>query len=81
MNITIPLKMQRSIGDMLLQEFAGQTLKMSSIYKQHSVNRPYTEQNYKLVLGQLEDQGKITASQHRKNTFGDKVTVTFPDQE
>ena len=54
---------------------------MSDIYKQHSVNRPYTEQNYKQVLGQLEDQGKITASKHRRNTFGDNVVVTFPDQE
>ena len=67
------------LGGMLLSEFAGQKLKMSDIYKQHSVNRPYTEQNYKQVLGQLEDQGKITASKHRRNTFGDNVVVTFPD--
>ena len=68
------------LGDMLLQEFAGQTLKMSSIYEQHNVNRPYTKQNYKQVLGQLEDQGKITAPNRRGNTFGDPVLVTFPDQ-
>ena len=68
------------LGDMLLQEFAGQTLKMSSIYEQHNVNRPYTKQNYKRVLGQLEDQGKITAPNRRGKTFGDPVLVTFPDQ-
>ena len=67
------------LGDMLLREFAGQKLKMSDIYKQHNVNRPYTKPNYKQVLGQLEDQGKITASKHRRNTFGDNVLVTFPD--
>lgn len=68
------------LGDMLLKEFAGQTLKMSDIYKQHHVNRPYTKQNYKKVLIQLEEQGKITATEHRKNTFADHVYVTFPDQ-
>ena len=68
------------LGDMLLQEFAGQTLKMSSIYEQHNVNRPYTRQNYKRVLGQLEDQGKITAPNRRGKTFGDSVLVTFPNQ-
>ena len=67
------------LGDMLLREFAGQELKMSDIYKRHNVNRPYTKQNYKRVLGQLEDQGKITASKHRRNTFGDNVLVNFPD--
>ena len=69
------------LGDMLLREFAGQKLKMSDIYERHNVNRPYTKKNYKQVLGQLEDQGEITASKHRINSFGDKVIVTFPDQE
>ncbi len=68
------------LGDMLLKEFAGQTLRMSNIYKQHNVNRPYTKQNYKQVLIQLENQGKITASEHKRNTFADHVLVTFPDQ-
>ena len=69
------------LGDMLLQEFAGQQLKMSDIYERHNVNRPYTKTNYKLVLLKLEEQGKIIASEHRKNTFADKVLVTFPDKE
>ena len=69
------------LGDMLLRDFAGQKLKMSDIYEQHNVNRPYTKQNYKRVLWQLEEQGKIAASRHRRNTFADNVLVTFPDQE
>ena len=69
------------LGDMLLREFAGQRLKMSDVYERHNVDRPYTKKNYKQVLLNLEEQKKIVASQHRKNTFGDKVTVTFPDQE
>ena len=66
------------LGDMLLKEFAGQTLKMSEIYKQHNVNLPYTKKNYKEVLLQLEREEEITASNHRRNTFADDVLVTFP---
>ncbi len=69
------------LGDMLLREFAGQQLKMADIYERHNVNRPYTKKNYKQVLGQLADQGKITAPNRRGNTFGDNVLVTFPDQD
>lgn len=69
------------LGDMLLREFAGQNLTMHQIYERHNVNRPYTKRNYKQVLIQLEEQGKITASPHKKETFGDTVQVTFPDRE
>ena len=68
------------LGDMLLEEFAGQTIKMSDIYGQHNVNRPFTKSNYKQALIRLEDQGKIRATEHRRNTFADRVLVTFPDQ-
>jgi len=66
------------LGDMLLTEFAGQTLTMQNIYKRHNVGRPYIKKNYKEVLKKLEAAGKITASTHRKGTFGDTVRVTFP---
>lgn len=69
------------LGEMLLQEFSGQTLTMAKIYRKHNVNRPYIKKNYKQVLRQLEEQGKITASKHRKATFGDRVQVTFPARE
>lgn len=68
------------LGDMLLEEFAGQTLSMRQIYLRHNVDRPYISRNYKDVLMQLEAEGKITASTHRKNTFGDNVQVTFPQR-
>ena len=68
------------LGDMLLKEYAGKKLKMSDIYEQHNVNRPFTQKNYKQVLWQLEEQEKITASSHRKNSFADHVLVTFPYQ-
>lgn len=69
------------LGDMLLKEFTGQNLTMHQIYERHNVNRPYTKKNYKQVLMQLEEQGKIVASTHKKGTLGDTVLVTFPDQE
>lgn len=68
------------LGDMLLEEFAGQTLKMKQIYERHNVDRPYISRNYKDALMQLEAEGKITASPHRKNTFGDGVQATFPQR-
>ena len=66
------------LGDVLLQAFSGQTLKMSDIYSQHHVNRPFTKKNYKRALAQLEKHGMITTSKHKKNTFADNVVVTFP---
>lgn len=69
------------LGDMLLKEFTGQNLTMRQIYERHNVNRPYTKKNYKQVLMQLEEQGKIITSTHKKGTLGDTVLVTFPGQE
>jgi len=66
------------LAGMLLKDFAGQTLTMRQIYEQHNVDRPYVSRNYKQVLTKLEEDEKISASKHRKNTFGDNVKVTFP---
>jgi three-Cys-motif partner protein len=66
------------LGDMLLEEFQGQSLKMLDIYMQHNVGTPFIKSNYKQILRQLEDEGKITADKHRKGTFGDDVTAHFP---
>ncbi|MEA5469055.1 three-Cys-motif partner protein TcmP [Spirulina sp. 06S082] len=68
------------LGDLLLDEFAGQTIKMIDIFNRHHVGKPYIQKNYKDVLLKLEHQGKIITepAKRRKNTFGDKVKVTFP---
>ncbi|MCD4744485.1 MAG: hypothetical protein K8R67_18630 [Desulfobacteraceae bacterium] len=63
---------------MLLKEFAGQTLTMRGIYEQHNADTPYIKKNYKNVLLELEEEGKIAASNHRKGTFGDSVMAIFP---
>ncbi len=70
------------LAEMLMTTFAGQTLSMRAIYEYHNVGTPYIDRNYKEVLLQLEQQGRITAnpplSERRKGTFSDKVIVSFP---
>ncbi len=66
------------LSEMLLREFAGQKISMKEIYEKHSVDTPFIKKNYKDVLWQLEEAGKITASKHRRKTFGDNVIASFP---
>ncbi|MFB2919098.1 MULTISPECIES: three-Cys-motif partner protein TcmP [Aerosakkonema] len=70
------------LADMLLDEFAGQSMTMLEVYERHNVGKRYIKTNYKDVLKQLEAQGKITAeppdNQRRKNTMADTVRITFP---
>jgi len=66
------------LGEMLLEEYAGRELKVRSIYEEHSVDRPYIKKNYKRVLLSLEEQSRISVSQHRKGTMGDDNVVAFP---
>ncbi len=66
------------LGEMLLREFAGQKISMKEIYERHSVDTPFIKRNYKEILWQLEEGGRITATQHRRNSFADSVVVSFP---
>jgi three-Cys-motif partner protein len=71
---------------MLLDAFAGQTLRMVDIYERHHVDRRFIKANYKDVLRKLEEKTKIAtdppAEKRKKQkdvrTFGDGVNVTFP---
>lgn len=74
-NLTRPIS---ELGDQLLRDFIGQSIRMIDIYTQHSVDRPYIKRNYKAALIKLEAEGKITADKHRKNSFGDSVRAHFP---
>ncbi|HBK96109.1 MAG TPA: hypothetical protein DD001_01665 [Microcoleaceae bacterium UBA10368] len=73
------------LENLLLDEFAGQTLTMEKVYNQHQVGKSYIKKNYKQALLKLEQQGKIIvdqpASKRRKYkgeiTFGDQVEITF----
>jgi three-Cys-motif partner protein len=70
------------LEEMLLRDFAGQTLTTQQIYDLHNVGRPYTMKNYKTVLLKMEKSGLIhtkpSGPSRRKGTFADHVLVTFP---
>jgi three-Cys-motif partner protein len=70
------------LEQMLLEEFAGQSLTMNQLFNGHNVGRPYLAKNYKAVLMNLEKEGKIIATppaaRRRSGTFGDSVVVSVP---
>ena len=70
------------LEELLLSEFAGQSITMQLIYEKHSEGKPYVKKNYKEVLWNMENSKKIVTSppadKRRKNTFADNVLVTFP---
>lgn len=72
-----------TLKEELVEYFTGKTLTIDKIYKAHSENTPYIRKNYRDALLQLEAEGKIKTSppshERRKNTFSDKVQVTFPN--
>lgn len=73
------------LGDDLMLRFAGQSMTMIEIYKQHHVGTPYVKVNYKEALRRLEAGEAIACDppqvspRRRKGTFADGVSVTFPD--
>jgi three-Cys-motif partner protein len=69
------------LEDELVQTFAGRTLPMIEIYREHNVDRPFIARNYKDALMSLERDRRIIAepAKRRKNTFADSVRVTFPN--
>jgi three-Cys-motif partner protein len=77
-------QLQRPLDEMaeqLLEDFAGQTIKMIDIYNNHHIGTRYIKRNYKEALLSLESSNKITTSYHKKNTFADNVIVTFPPKQ
>ncbi len=85
---TMPLlfELTRPLDDlegMLLHDYAGQSVAMVEIYRQHSVGRPFLKKNYKAVLGNLADKDIIGVSNpkggtRRRGTFADHICAVFP---
>jgi three-Cys-motif partner protein len=77
------------LAEMLMSEFAGQTLTMEQVYRRHHVGRRFVKPNYKEALRCLEAQGRIKADPPAEKrrpyrgevSFGDGVKVTFPANE
>ena len=70
---------------LLLKDFAGRTLTVDQIYESHSVGKRFIRKNYKDVLLEMEDAGRIEAypssEERRKQTMADRVRITFPPVE
>lgn len=62
----------------LLKQFKGRSVQHEKLYEEHSVDKPYLRPNYRKVLLELEDEGKITCSKHNRNTLAKHVVITFP---
>jgi GMT-like protein len=67
---------------MLPRDFRGKELAVDQLYEQHSVDKPYVLKNYKEILLQLEQEGKIRVrslkSKRRLGTFANHLLVRFP---
>lgn len=84
-NFPLLFQLSRPLDDleeMLLDDFAGETLSMGEIYMRHNVGKPYVKANYKRALTNLESTANIeaipSAESRRKGTFADQVIVSFP---
>ena len=73
------------LTNMLVEDFAGQSLTMRQVYERHHIGRRYIAKNYKDALRKLEAEGRIRADppaeQRRKRkdevTFANGVRVEF----
>jgi len=74
------------LAEMLLCEFAGQTLTMREVYQEHHVGTRFIKRNHKDALRLLEAEGRIVTDPAAEDrimrkgqvTFADHVKVTFP---
>lgn len=70
----------------ICKQFAGKTVKMWDVYREHSVDTPYIKRNYKELLLKMELAKEIKANPPAAKrpkrggvpTFADTVEVTFP---
>lgn len=72
------------LKEMLLEDFAGQTLSLTEIYERHSVGKPYIKRNYREALNALEAGNNLSAystkGTRRKGTYPDHVKIQFREE-
>jgi len=70
------------LQDMLLVEFAGDTLSVKEIFGRHNVGTPFIMSNYKSALLALETEGRVEVQSlqgtRRAGTMAEHLQVTFP---
>ncbi len=72
----------------LASKFAGRTVMVDDIIREHHVGTPYVKKNYKAVLVKMEAAGEVTCappagSRPKRNgtpTMADRTLVSFPPQ-
>ena len=67
----------------ILRNYRGRTISLESLYKEHSVDRPFVIQNYKEVLKKMLAESIIGAmgkdgKPPRKGSFPEQTVITFP---
>jgi three-Cys-motif partner protein len=73
------------LADILLEEFAEQTISMNEVFEKHNYGRRYIERNYKDALSKLEMDGKIIGNppfnkriRNGEVTCGPNTSFVFP---
>lgn len=87
-DISCPLlfELARPLDDlegMLLEDFVGRRLRVSQVFETHNVGKPYTEANYKAVLREMHQAGKVKCTREkvwRSGTLPDDVIIEFPER-
>lgn len=76
------------LAELLILEYAGRTMTVQEIYRNHHLGKRYLLKNYQDALKKLDDEGRIhtdTPKEKRMRggavTFGERVVVTFPSKE
>jgi three-Cys-motif partner protein len=73
------------LEDLLLADCVGKTLMIRGLFEDHSIGKGYVLKNYREVLCQMEQEGKIRMEPpcppRRKGTIGEKVKIIFPRRE
>lgn len=67
---------------MLATEYAGKSVSVENIYRQHSVGRPYVLKNYKDAIKEMEDAGIVSVKdphgkKRRKGSLADRLIISF----
>ena len=76
------------LEEMLLEDFAGQSITMEKLFEKHNVGKPYIRRNYVDALNNLEESHKIEVRvaedkkrRKAKGQFADHLIVVFPPKQ
>jgi len=71
------------LWDDLLRTYKGKVIRLKELYENHSVDKPFVIENYKMTLIRMLENGTITAvgekgKPPRKGSFAEHNVITFP---